>query len=330
MLEIRNLCKTYKTKKGAPVKAIDNVSLKFSKTGMVFLLGKSGSGKSTLLNIIGGLDNADSGEILVKGESTNNFKQSHFDSYRNTYIGFIFQDYNLLDDFSVGANIALAMELQGMKANENKISQLLHDVDLQGLGNRKTNELSGGQQQRVTIARALIKNPKIIMADEPTGALDSATGKQVFDTLKKLSQDRLVIIVSHDRELSELYADRIIELKDGQVISDVSKEISSSDNTEKIHYLNNSIEIEENYELTAIDLEMINEYLKKQKGKSSISLKSKTKSLIVSISFFISFSSVGAVTVSSLPFKVIVHFVPSFCFLISIFTFLLYTVVLKH
>ena len=202
MLEIKNLTKVYKPKKGVPVKAIDNISLIFPENGMVFLLGKSGSGKSTLLNLLGGLDKYDEGEIIIKGVSTKNFRQGHFDSYRNTYVGFIFQEYNILDEFTVGANIALAIELQGRKASDEEINRILCEVDLDGYGDRKPGELSGGQKQRVAIARALVKNPEIIMADEPTGALDSTTGTQVLDTLKKLSAKKLVMVVSHDREFA--------------------------------------------------------------------------------------------------------------------------------
>ena len=143
---------------------------------MVFLLGKSGSGKSTLLNLLGGLDQCDGGEILIKGSSAARFRQRDYDSYRNTYVGFVFQEYNLLDEFTVGANIALALRLQGKRATDERIGEILHQVDLDGMGGRRPSELSGGQKQRVAIARALVKNPEIIMADEPTGALDSATG----------------------------------------------------------------------------------------------------------------------------------------------------------
>ena len=221
MLETRNLCKTYKPKKGVPVMAVDHVSLRFPETGMVFLLGKSGSGKSTMLNLLGGLDSYDDGEIIIKGISSKDFSQQRFDSYRNTYVGFIFQEYNVLEEFTVGANIALALELQGKTATGEELNSILRAVDLEGYGSRKPNELSGGQKQRVAIARALVKNPEIIMADEPTGALDSNTGRQVLDTLKKLSAEKLVIVVSHDREYAEAYADRIIELADGKVVRDV-------------------------------------------------------------------------------------------------------------
>lgn len=214
-------------KGGADVRALDGVTLRFPETGMVFLLGKSGSGKSTLLNVCGGLDSPTDGEIVVKGRSSKNFTQSDFDSYRNTFIGFIFQEYNILDEFSVEDNIALALELQGKPKDRQAIDALLNEVDLAGYAKRKPNTLSGGQKQRIAIARALVKNPQIIMADEPTGALDSTTGKQVFDTLKKLSKTKLVIVVSHDREFAEQYGDRVIELKDGKVISDVTKQTES-------------------------------------------------------------------------------------------------------
>jgi len=262
MLETKNLVKIYKPKKGVPVKALDNVSLKFADKGMVFLLGKSGSGKSTLLNLLGGLDNYNDGEIIIKGVSSKKFHQKHFDSYRNTYVGFIFQEYNVLDEFTVGANIALAIELQGRKATSDDINRILKQVDLEGYGARKPNELSGGQKQRVAIARALVKNPQIIMADEPTGALDSNTGKQVFDTLKNLSKEKLVIVVSHDREFAETYADRIIELADGKVISDLEIDAEFKENNERLSYNGNIIEVPKGYTLTEEDRVAINEYIR--------------------------------------------------------------------
>lgn len=223
MLEIKNVTKVYKAKGGVDTKALDDVTISFGETGLVFLLGKSGSGKSTLLNVCGGLDEPTSGEVVVKGKSSKEFSGSDFDSYRNTFVGFIFQEYNVLDEFNVEDNIALALELQGKPKDKEKINKLLQDVDLENFAKRKPNTLSGGQKQRIAIARALVKEPQIIMADEPTGALDSVTGKQVFDTLKKLSETRLVIVVSHDREFAEIYGDRIVELKDGKIISDVTK-----------------------------------------------------------------------------------------------------------
>lgn len=280
MLETKELVKIYKPKKGVPVTALDKVSLKFPDKGMVFLLGKSGSGKSTLLNVLGGLDSYDGGEIIIKGVSSKNFKQQHFDSYRNTYVGFIFQEYNVLDEFSVGANIALAIELQNRKASDGEINGILKQVDLEGFGNRKPNELSGGQKQRVAIARALVKKPEIIMADEPTGALDSATGRQVFDTLKKLSETKLVIVVSHDREFAEQYADRIIELSDGRVISDV--ELDAAPVTEKeravLDFHDNVVEVPCGYHLTEQDREAINAYIEKLKeGSTQITVSRKNE-----------------------------------------------------
>lgn len=283
MIEVRNLTKTYRPKKGATVQALKEIDLQFEDKGLVFILGKSGSGKSTLLNMLGGLDQFDAGEIIVKGKSSKNFAQEDFDSYRNTFIGFIFQEYNILNDFTVGANIALAMELQGKKPTKENLSSILREVDLEGFGNRKPNELSGGQKQRVAIARALIKNPEIIMADEPTGALDSNTGKQVFDTLKRLSKDKLVIVVSHDREFAEQYGDRVIEMKDGEVISDIKKYVAkSSDVTEGIQIIDNKIiHIKSGYELTEEDMKMINEYLRKNKEQDSfISLDNRTNEKI--------------------------------------------------
>lgn len=283
MIEVRNLKKTYKPKKGIKVHALDGINLKFEDKGLVFILGKSGSGKSTLLNMLGGLDNFDEGEIIIKGKSSKDFSQSDFDSYRNTFIGFIFQEYNILNDFTVGANIALAMELQGHKADNETLNAILKEVDLTGYAGRKPNELSGGQKQRVAIARALIKNPQIIMADEPTGALDSNTGKQVFDTLKRLSEDKLVIVVSHDRDFAEQYGDRVIELADGKIISDIkkykaeAKSISSGIDIidEKI------IHIKPGYQLSKEDLTLINDYLKKNgESGSFISMDGKTNTEI--------------------------------------------------
>ena len=268
MLEIRNVTKVYRSKTGEEVRALDNVSINFPESGMVFILGKSGSGKSTLLNVMGGLDSYDSGEFIIKGKSSNDFAGSDFDAYRNTFIGFIFQEYNVLDDFTVGANIGLALELQGKKATEEKINAILSSVDLLNYANRKPNELSGGQKQRVAIARALVKEPQIIMADEPTGALDSNTGKQIFDTLKELSKTKLVLIVSHDRDFAERYADRIVELADGKIIEDVTKHEHQAERiSDGVHRINDHIlRIESGYKLTAADLEMINAYLAKAGG----------------------------------------------------------------
>lgn len=273
MLEIRNVTKIYRSKAGNEVKALDNVSITFPETGMVFILGKSGSGKSTLLNVIGGLDGCDDGEFLIKGKSSRDFAGSDFDAYRNTFIGFIFQEYNILDDFTVGANIGLALELQGKKATNEKINEILTEVELSDYAKRKPNELSGGQKQRIAIARALVKDPEIIMADEPTGALDSNTGKQIFDTLKELSRKKLVIIVSHDRDFAERYADRIIEMKDGRIESDVTKHaVEAKSLSDGIVRMNdNLLKIEKGYQLTAKDVELINEYLRTREADILVS-----------------------------------------------------------
>ncbi len=220
MLSVRNLRKTYKIKGGGEVKALDGVSIDFPDSGMVFLLGKSGSGKTTLLNIAGGLDKPDGGEIIINGKSSKDFAPPDYDGYRNAYVGFIFQEFNILGGFTVGQNIALALQLQGRKNAGAEAESILKEVGLAGFADRMPDTLSGGQKQRVAIARALVKDPMIIMADEPTGSLDSETGADIFSLLKKLSADRLVVVVSHDRENAEKYGDRIIELKDGKVVSD--------------------------------------------------------------------------------------------------------------
>ena len=199
MLETRDLVKIYKPKKGVPVTALNKISLKFPEKGMVFLLGKSGSGKSTLLNVLGGLDKYDGGEIIIKGVSSKNFKQQHFDSYRNTYVGFIFQEYNVLDEFSVGANIALAIELQGRRASDSEINDILKQVDLEGFGARKPNELSGGQKKLVTLACVLSMKPQVLLLDEPTNGLDIDSKQRLIEEINKI--DAAKIIISHDPEM---------------------------------------------------------------------------------------------------------------------------------
>ena len=273
MLSVKNLTKIYKTKGGEETKALDGVNIDFPETGMVFLLGKSGSGKSTLLNLIGGLDSPSSGEVILKGRSSKNFNQSDFDSYRNTYIGFVFQEYYILNEFNVEQNIALAMELQNRKVDKEEIDKLLNQVDLGRFAKRKPNTLSGGQKQRIAIARALIKSPKIILADEPTGALDSTTGKQVFDTLKKLSENKLILVVSHDRDFAEIYGDRIIELKDGKVISDETKFYKKQNKiSENISIINShAIKINNAKDLSKEEFDKLYEEIKNSEGEVFIS-----------------------------------------------------------
>lgn len=221
MLELKNVKRVYQSKSG-DVNALNGVSITFPQTGMVFITGKSGCGKTTLLNVIGGLDGIDDGEISLLGKPFKDFTAEEYDSYRNTFIGFVFQEYNLLNEYTVEKNIRIAMELQGQTCDEREFDELISTVEITELKNRKPNELSGGQRQRVAIARALVKKPRIIIADEPTGALDSNTGVQVLDILKKLSKDKLIIVVSHDQEFAEKYADRIIKLVDGNVTEDIT------------------------------------------------------------------------------------------------------------
>lgn len=225
MLELHHISKTYQTSKKIKTHALKDINLKFPSHGMIFILGKSGSGKSTLLNIIGGLDQADEGEIRIHGKSSKTFTTSDYDAYRNTYIGFIFQEFYLIEEYTIEKNIALSLQLQNKEATKETINDILTKVGLQGLGSRYPNELSGGQKQRVAIARSLIKQPEILMADEPTGALDSSTGKEIFDTLKELSKEKLVIVVSHDEEAAKRYADRIIRFKDGNIIEDTCPDV---------------------------------------------------------------------------------------------------------
>jgi putative ABC transport system permease protein len=220
MLEVKNLTKIYQSKSGNRVVALNGINLKFPESGLIFILGKSGSGKSTFLNVVSGLDAPDGGEIIIADKSSKHFTEKDLDAYRNTYLGFIFQEYNIINEFSVRDNIALALELQNKPPGKEVIEEILQVVGLEGFGERKPNELSGGQKQRVAIARALVKNPNVIFADEPTGNLDSASSAQIFDFLKLLSKKKLIIVVSHDAESAEKYGDRIIELSDGIVISD--------------------------------------------------------------------------------------------------------------
>ncbi len=230
MLELIDVRKVYTTKAGDTV-ALNGVSIKFADKGLVFISGKSGCGKTTLLNTIGGLDKIDGGEIIVDGKKFSDFTPSDYDSYRNTMVGFVFQEYNLLNEFTIEKNINIADELQGRNTNVEELRALLRKFEIEEYEKRKPNQLSGGQKQRVAIARALIKNPKIILADEPTGALDSATGIQVMNLLKEMSTYKLVIVVSHENSFAEKYADRIIRIVDGQVVEDVTlNEIDIKDN----------------------------------------------------------------------------------------------------
>ena len=224
MIEFKNVSRTYKISNKNKVLALKDITFKLPNKGMVFILGTSGSGKSTLLNLLGLLDKPNSGEIIVDGKLAHKFKQKEIDYYRNTYVGFVFQEYNLLENFNVNKNIEIALDLQKKKKNQNKIDEILNKIGLTGLGKRKIKELSGGQKQRVAIGRAIIKNPNMILADEPTGNLDSENSEQIFNLLKEISNNKLVVVVTHDIEFANKYADRIIEIKDGQIVNDTSKD----------------------------------------------------------------------------------------------------------
>ena len=221
MLEIKNISKTYKT--GNLVqKALDGVSLNLRDSEFVAILGPSGSGKTTLLNIIGGLDKYDTGDLIINHVSTKNYKDKDWDSYRNHTIGFVFQSYNLIPHQTVLQNVELALTISGISKKERtkKALKALEEVGLKEQAYKKPNQMSGGQMQRVAIARALVNDPDILLADEPTGALDSKTSYQVMELLKSVAKDRLVVMVSHNPELSMEYANRIVKIKDGQIIDD--------------------------------------------------------------------------------------------------------------
>lgn len=221
MLEIKKVCKVYKTADLVQT-ALNNVSIKFRESEFVSILGQSGSGKTTMLNIIGGLDEYTSGDLIINGISTKEYKDRDWDTYRNHHVGFIFQSYNLIMHQTILRNVELALTLSGVSKSERikKAKAALKEVGLEKHIYKKPNQLSGGQMQRVAIARALINNPDIILADEPTGALDTATSKQIMELLKKVSKDKLVIMVTHNPELATEYSTRIIKLQDGKVTDD--------------------------------------------------------------------------------------------------------------
>ena len=231
MIRFINVSKEYRSKKGQITKALNNININLSNKGLVFIIGKSGSGKSTLLNILGGLDSKTSGHIYIDNKNIDSFKEKDYDSYRNTYIGFIFQDFNLLEEYNVFDNVMLSAKLLRKKVNKEEILNLLERLDLKGLEYRNINELSGGQKQRVGIARALIKNPKVILADEPTGNLDSHSSLETFKLLKEISKEKLVVVVSHDLENANTYADKILELQDGNAIRNDLTTEEKDDNT---------------------------------------------------------------------------------------------------
>lgn len=221
MLEIKHIKKSYKTGDFVQ-KALNDVSIQFRQNEFVAILGPSGSGKTTLLNVLGGLDHYDSGDLIINGKSTKNFKAADWDAYRNNSVGFIFQSYNLISHISIQDNVEMALTLSNVKKKERRkrAREALKSVGLLEHAPKRPNQLSGGQMQRVAIARSLVNNPDIILADEPTGALDSNTSKQIMDLIQKIASDKLVIMVTHNQDLAYQYATRVIEVKDGKVVSD--------------------------------------------------------------------------------------------------------------
>ncbi len=260
MLKLTDITKDYAVAANT-VHALRGVSIEFRSSEFVAILGQSGCGKTTLLNIIGGLDQYSSGDLIIQGKSTKNFKSRDWDTYRNHSVGFVFQIYNLIPHQSVLANVELALTLSGVKKAERR-RRAIEALEKVGLGDqlhKKPNQMSGGQMQRVAIARALVNDPEILLADEPTGALDSETSVQVMDILKEISQERLVIMVTHNPELAEKYATRTVRLLDGKIISDSNPYEGSEDpnhNTSKKKRASMSL-------LTAFSLSLSNLMTKK-------------------------------------------------------------------
>lgn len=241
MLRLENIKKDYITG-DSKVQALKGISLNFRKNEFVSILGQSGCGKTTLLNIIGGLDRYTFGDLIINGKSTKEFKSKDWDCYRNHSVGFVFQNYNLIPHQTVLSNVELALTLSGVSKKERRkrAIEALEEVGLKDQINKKPNQLSGGQMQRVAIARALVNNPEIILADEPTGALDTQTSVQVMEILKKISQDKLIIMVTHNPDLAEKYSSRIIKILDGKIIDDSNTYNEEEENEENRNSENNS------------------------------------------------------------------------------------------
>lgn len=281
MIEIKNLTKVFKEKKKIKCVALNNISFTLPDKGMVFITGKSGSGKSTLLNMIARFDDVTNGEIIIDGNNITKLKIKELNKYHGTYLGFVFQDYHLIEELTVYQNIALSLDIIG-KNDNGIISETLKQVGLEGYENRYPNELSGGERQRVAIARTIVKNPNIILGDEPTGNLDNVTTPQVLNILKEISKTRLVVIVSHNMIEADVYADRIIELSDGIIIKDIvrNKKYQNDFSIEDdILYLPHHDNLtKENIDYLLQNKEKINKIIQRDDGfKKAKSLNSKNK-----------------------------------------------------
>ena len=252
MIEVKNLTKIYTNGK-EKLKALNSVSFKLPDKGMVFIVGKSGSGKSTLLNMLGGLDDITSGDIYFDNLNIAKMTNHELDIFRNHYLGIIYQNYNLFEGETIVSNIKAGADALGLHIPDEEITRLLKELDLNEVTEKKVKNLSGGQKQRVAIARALAKNPKLILADEPTGNLDTKTAKIIFDVLKKISEDRLVIVISHDNKSAHQYADRILRLSDGEIVEDVIKNKKRAAKLDS-----NFIYIDEDEEISEAEIEEIN------------------------------------------------------------------------
>lgn len=265
MLEVRDLKKVYHDDSGDCL-ALDGVSFKLPSKGMVFVVGKSGCGKTTLLNTIGGLDQFTSGDILVNNKGLSKFSVVELDNYRNSTVGFVFQDFCLIERLSVIDNIKLSLEFQS-STKEVDFDKLLTDIGLEGLGHRYPKQLSAGQKQRVAIARAIVKDPEIILADEPTGNLDENTSNQIMDLLKEISKERLVMVISHNPEEANQYADRILEMADGKIISDKAY---NEEYVDKAIILDDKTILPGNGVVSFEEIDEINEKINKSEGEYQV------------------------------------------------------------
>ena len=317
MLKLTNISKIYELgkkgdKKHQIVNALKNVNIEFRKSEFVSILGPSGCGKTTLLNIIGGLDRYTDGDLIISGKSTKTFKDKDWDTYRNHSVGFVFQSYNLIPHLTVIQNVELALTLSGIKPEERRVraTEVLSKVGLADKINSKPNQLSGGQMQRVAIARALVNDPEIILADEPTGALDSKTSVQIMELLKEIAKERLIVMVTHNPELANKYSTRIIKLLDGEVEGDSmpydSSQLSSINSSNKNNNINNQKNLESDSLLSLSDDKNLTDEqrIKKSKKKNmsyltAISLSLKNLFTKKARTFLVSFAgSIGIIGIA--------------------------------